>query len=243
LKLKKSLYGLAEAPRLWFLHLFDALVNKLSFVQSKLDPCLLLKKDMIQQAAERFKRTRFQTYPRRKLHQIPRYQVRLKRYKHHHDPARLDRPNRRRNWNGRLQSQLDTTTTQDALGLDPDGVAMTDKWNYRSVIGMLLYLSTNTRPDIAFAVSQAARFSNNPKQSHATAVKTIVQYLFRTRDKGTTVTATNKLNIKLFVDTDFARLYKKEKDVDPNSARSRTGYILILGGFPLIWKSHLPGEV
>jgi Reverse transcriptase (RNA-dependent DNA polymerase) len=41
------LYGLAEAPRLWFLHLFDALVNKLSFVQSKLDPCLLLKKDMM----------------------------------------------------------------------------------------------------------------------------------------------------------------------------------------------------
>ena len=41
LKLVKSLYGLAEAPRLWYLHLFDALVNKLGFTQSKIDPCLL----------------------------------------------------------------------------------------------------------------------------------------------------------------------------------------------------------
>ena len=62
---------------------------------------------------------------------------------------------------------------------------MTEEWNYRSIIGMLLYLSTNTRPDIAFAVSQAARFSNHPKQSHARAVKTIIRYLKGTQDKGT----------------------------------------------------------
>ena len=43
LKLVKSLYGLSEAPRLWYLHLFDALVNKLKFVQSKIDPCLLMR--------------------------------------------------------------------------------------------------------------------------------------------------------------------------------------------------------
>jgi hypothetical protein len=46
-----------------------------------------------------------------------------------------------------------------------------------SVVGMLLYLSTNTHPDIAYRVSQAARFTSNPKQSHATAVKMIVRYL------------------------------------------------------------------
>jgi hypothetical protein len=120
---------------------------------------------------------------------------------------------------------------------------MKEAWNYRSIIGMLLYLSTNTRPDIAFAVSQAARFSNNPKQSHATAVKTIVRYLLGTKDKGTVVTPTGKLDLKLYVDADFAGLYKREPDTDPNSARSRTGYILILGGFPLIWKSHLQTEI
>ena len=37
---------------------------------------------------------------------------------------------------------------------------MTEPWSYPSIIGMLLYLSTNTCPDIAFAVSQAARFTH-----------------------------------------------------------------------------------
>ena len=65
----------------------------------------------------------------------------------------------------------------ESLGSDPDGKEMTDPWNYRSVIGMLLYLSGKTRPDIQFAVSQVARFSHSPKQSHANAVKQIIQYL------------------------------------------------------------------
>jgi hypothetical protein len=136
-----------------------------------------------------------------------------------------------------------TPTTQEALGKDPNGQDMKEPWSYRSVIGMLLYLSTNTRPDIAFAVSQAARFSNNPKQSHATAVKTIVRYLLGTRDQGTIVTPTKMLDIKLYVDADFAGLFQTEENSDTNSARSRTGYILLLGGFPLIWKSHLQTEI
>ena len=43
-----------------------------------------------------------------------------------------------------------------ALGRDPDGSKSTETWNYESIVGMLLYLSTNSRPDIAFAVSQIA---------------------------------------------------------------------------------------
>jgi hypothetical protein len=37
-------------------------------------------------------------------------------------------------------------TTQLALGSDLDGKLMNEKWGYASVVGMLLYLSTNTRP-------------------------------------------------------------------------------------------------
>jgi hypothetical protein len=81
-----------------------------------------------------------------------------------------------------------TPALQACLGIDPDGEPMDEFWNYRSIVGMLLYLSTNTRPDITFAVSQVARFNHSPKKSHATAIKAIVRYLHCTADKGTIVT-------------------------------------------------------
>jgi hypothetical protein len=49
---------------------------------------------------------------------------------------------------------------------------MEESWSYHSILGMLLYLSTKTRPDVAFAVSQVARFCHSAKKSHASAVKT-----------------------------------------------------------------------
>jgi hypothetical protein len=63
---------------------------------------------------------------------------------------------------------------KEALGIDPEGKPMEEDWSYPSIIGMLLYLSTNTRPDIAFAISQVARFNHNPKKSHATTIKMII---------------------------------------------------------------------
>ena len=44
------------------------------------------------------------------------------------------------------------------------------------MVGMLLYLVGNTRPVIAFAAHQAARFSHRPMQCHDVAVKRIVRY-------------------------------------------------------------------
>jgi len=47
---------------------------------------------------------------------------------------------------------------------------------YRSMIGSLLYLTAN-RPDISFSVGVCARFQENPKESHLTAVKRIIRYV------------------------------------------------------------------
>jgi hypothetical protein len=46
LKLKRNLYGLVQASRNWFLKL-SAIYERLGFKQSKSDPCLFLRKDMI----------------------------------------------------------------------------------------------------------------------------------------------------------------------------------------------------
>ena len=130
-----------------------------------------------------------------------------------------------------------------ALGIDPDGTPMNETWSYSSIVGMLLYLSTDTRPDIAFAVSQVARFNHSPKKSHATAVKSIVRYLHQTSDKGMIVKPTGTLAIDCYVDADFAGLHQRDPDSSPTSAKSRTGFIITLGGCPILWKSQLQTEI
>ncbi|MGK3946589.1 hypothetical protein ABK046_50550, partial [Streptomyces caeruleatus] len=57
-----------------------------------------------------------------------------------------------------------------ALGPCSDSKPLRAPWNYRSVIGKLMYLANNTRCDIAFATHQCARFSNDPREPHGKAV-------------------------------------------------------------------------
>ena len=120
---------------------------------------------------------------------------------------------------------------------------MDEEWSYPSVVGMLLYLSTNTRPDITMAVSQVARFNHSPKKSHATAVKMIIRYLKRTHDKGTVIRPTGTLELDCWVDASFGNLYKVDPDDKPSAAKSREGYIITLGGCPLLWRSRLQSTI
>ena len=55
---------------------------------------------------------------------------------------------------------------------------------YQSAIGSLLYFSTRTRLDIAYAVSNVARFSSKPTMEHWKSIKHIMRYLNGTRNYG-----------------------------------------------------------
>jgi len=57
---------------------------------------------------------------------------------------------------------------------------------YRVLVGCLLWLATNTRPDIAHAVGCLCRFSANPGQQHWTAAKHVLRYLAGTQHYGIT---------------------------------------------------------
>jgi hypothetical protein len=58
------------------------------------------------------------------------------------------------------------------------------EFDYRHVIGKLLYLEKSTRPDILCAVNQCACIVPIPKIQHTAAVKRIGRYLLGTKDKG-----------------------------------------------------------
>ena len=261
LQLKKSLYGLSIAPRLWFEHLLEAFLAQ-GFKQSAIDPCLLFKNTImvvlyvddvgIAYADESDLTTLLTKLEKRGLQFTEEGTftdfLGIKFVK---DPVKNTITLTQR---GLIQKIIDATGMQDCnpnwtpatqltLGIDPDGEPYDETWNYPSIVGMLLYLSTNTRPDITFAVSQVARFNHSPKKSHASAIKTIVRYLHRTSDKGTIVTPTGDLSIDCYVDADFAGLHGRDPDHVPSSAKSRTGYIIMLGGCPILWKSQLQTEI
>jgi hypothetical protein len=137
-----------------------------------------------------------------------------------------------------------TPASTTALGTDENGEPWPQyPWKYSSIVGMMVYLSTNTRPDISYAVSSVGRFNQSPKKSHATAVKTIIRYLKGTRDKGIYVNISDRLNLETYCDADFCGLFGSEDARDRNSARSRGGYIISFGGVPLIWKSFLISRI
>eukprot|EP00978_Attheya_sp_CCMP212_P011088 scaffold27118_cov29-Attheya_sp.AAC.2 len=228
LKLKRSLYGLPVAPLLWFKTLFKAF-GELGFIPCTHDPCLLLKKGILvvvycDDCGIKFEKDKDNgtiTLTQKGL---------------------IDKTLAAADMTDCNPNYIPAST--NALGLAPDGTPMTETWNYRSIVGMLQYLAGNTRPDISYAVSQVARFSNAPKKSHATAIKSILRYLKRTAACGIIMKPTTGFEINCYyVDANFGGLFRADPDSEPTSARSRTGYIIQLNGCPLIWKSQLQTQI
>lgn len=93
------------------------------------------------------------------------------------------------------------------------------KLPYREIIGALTYLSTTTRPDIAFAVSALGQFNNNYGLEHWKAAKRILRYLKGTINVGL-VYSNKSTPIQGFVDADWGGCV--------DDRRSQTGYIFML---------------
>lgn len=58
------------------------------------------------------------------------------------------------------------------------------KYPYRRLVGLLMYLSNATRPDIAHAIRTAAQFCDNPSIIHWQGIKMILRYLRGTSNYG-----------------------------------------------------------
>ena len=145
-------------------------------------------------------------------------------------------------------SKESTPAASSPLGSDKDGDPFDEEWSYPAAIGMLMYLSSNTRPDIQFAVHSASRFSHAPKKSHARAVKRIARYLSATTQggtlsKGICFKPDLASGLDMYVDADYAGLFGYEDDQDPVSVKSRTGFVLTLFGCPVLWSSKLQTDI
>ncbi len=63
------------------------------------------------------------------------------------------------------------------------------------------------------------------------------------KDNGLSFTKSNNLDLNLYVDADFAGLWKYEDEQDPVCVKSRTGYVITLGNSPVSWVSKLQTEI
>ena len=100
---------------------------------------------------------------------------------------------------------------------------------YQAIVGSLLYLSTRTRPDIAYAVSSVARFCAEPTQQHWVAVKRILRYLKGTRNYGLSYKKDDESEVTGYSDADWAG--------DIGDRKSTSGYVFIQAGAAISWKS------
>ena len=102
---------------------------------------------------------------------------------------------------------------------------------YREAIGSLIFAATCTRPEIAYAVNQAAQFSNSPKQQHWMAMKRILTYLRGIIGYGIWYGGVeNEKQLVAYTDADFA--------ANIEDRRSTSGVLLMLNGGPMAWISH-----
>ena len=95
-----------------------------------------------------------------------------------------------------------------ALGQDKDDIVFAGDFNYNSVIGIIMYLSNNTRPDIASTINQCAKHTHQLTELHARHLKLIGRYLLATHDKGMILQPMQDMALMMdcYVDADFAGL-------------------------------------
>ncbi|SDA03655.1 BZ3500_MvSof-1268-A1-R1_C135g00731 [Microbotryum saponariae] len=180
LRLRRSIYGLKQAGRIWNRHI-DTSLRNLGYKATGTDHCIYSRIDdqqrphyialyvddllIVSPALDEIERVisglgtavrRQTTGPRRALH---------------HGRA------------GRFH--FDTTTRGTTVPMTPglsltaipgQGTERIRSW-YLQAIGSLLYISLGTRPDIAFAVSYLSRFANTPAAAIGLPSNTSFRYL------------------------------------------------------------------
>ena len=92
-------------------------------------------------------------------------------------------------------NSVPTPSSTVPLSIDADGPGFNEDWRYITIVGMLMYLAQNFRPDIAYAVHQCARFAHDPIKSQVVEIKRILRYLQGTKDNGFTLNLFEPLQV------------------------------------------------
>ncbi|KAJ4760696.1 Retroelement pol polyprotein-like [Rhynchospora pubera] len=246
-RLRKSLYGLRQAPRMWFSKLSAALLFY-GFVQSKADyslfsytkgdvflAILVYVDDLViagnnSEALKGFKQYLSSTFHMKDLGALKYFLgIEITR-----GPEGLFLCQRK--------YTLDILAESGLLGAKPAafpieqnhqllnaiGPPMDDPERYRRIVGRLIYL-TITRPELCYSVHVLAQFMQAPLQAHYDAAIRVLRYLKGNPGQGVVLRADSDLRLYAYCDSDWASC--------PLTRRSLTGYFVMLGQSPISWKT------
>jgi hypothetical protein len=249
LHLLKSLYGLKQASRIWYMILCQLLLD-LGFTECQTDPCT------------------FYSNERRIL--IAVYVDDLKMIGKPEDNERcvieLSKRFKLRN-KGPVSSFLGLNVTYENGGIQLNQIGyiyrkaqefgltnskpcdtpldpslplvlatsddkLIDPTSYQQLTGSLNHLAITSRPDIAFAVSKLCQFNSNPTATHLKAARRVLRYAFHTRNFSLKYRGDGSFKLELngFADADYGSNLIDRK--------STTGYIFLFCGGPISWQSR-----
>ena len=254
-KLHKALYGLRESPRVWY-DCFNQFIEKLNFVRSNYDYCLYVNrtsKDSIYilvfvddlliccKDESKIKDTKTSLMERFVMKDLGK----VKSYIGIEIDYSDDRKTMTLSQSKYIESlavkyKLENTKLYDTpmeTNLKLEKASNVDNsLKYRNIIGELLYISTGTRPDIAFSVNYLSRYQNCYDQTHYKYAMRILKYLYKTKDLK--LTYSDNVNTEILdcmVDSDYAG--------DNIDRKSTTGLVIRLFDNLIFWKTHKQSTV
>nr|XP_016476901.1 PREDICTED: uncharacterized mitochondrial protein AtMg00810-like [Nicotiana tabacum] len=242
-KLNKSLYGLKQASRPWYAKLSEALFSR-GYTHSMLDYLLFHKKegtnavyvddivvtgtDVVElERLKSFLHDSFRIKDLGKLHYFLGMEVLYKA-----DGVVISQ----RKFTLDLLKEYDCLSQSDfSSPLDPtvklkakEGIPLQDPTYYRKLVGKLNFL-TNTRLDIAYGVQHLSQFIQDTREPHLKAPFHLLRYLRTDPTLGIFFFKDEDYTIRAYCDSDWASC--------PDSRKSVSGYIVLLGHSPVSWKS------
>lgn len=255
-RLKKSLYGLKQSPRNWYLLVSAFIRDELGFRACVSDPCLFYKLSdtgqllllflFVDDMQFAFDAQDEKEYERHHSALKRRFNITSLGESKFMLGMRITRDRRAKTI--KLDQELYISKALERFGLQkckparipavaetPNGDAAeaepTDVKLYQEKVGTLLYASISTRPDIAFAVNRLAQHMQKPTVADARACDQVFRYLAGTRSHGLLFgrTAEKELTVSAYADADWAN--------DKRDRKSVTGWLAMVNGDPISWAS------
>jgi hypothetical protein len=258
-QLHKALYGLKQAARAWHAKMRNEMIDA-GFMPSKHEPCLFFRGHGIERvyvmvhvddaiivgkpaAVVNAKKCIANMFDIKDMGQV-RHFLGVTVTRHDDGGYSLTQPN----YVSELLSKFNmdncsTRITPMSVGLKlskDDGDILPDDNLYQALVGSLLYLSVNTRPDISHAVGVLSRFMSCPRDTHWEAAKHVLRYLAGTPDlglrfSGKIIQTQGVYASEMYTDADFA--------ADVDRRRSTTGGVMLINGAAVLWISKLQSVV